>query len=542
MERGVTGTADQTTEHADTTNVDGRPTTFNRHGAIPPVTLGYPDQQSASASDLAFGNSALPLAAPGDLKARADRMEVERLLESGGVTSGQDAIAALDFLLGMSDGERKKIVDRIDDRAFANLLDRLTDDQRVRFTPIVEAAQDPKRRLKLWAAQHTSRARDDLERYRGNFGDGDGTETDQQIAGKERYDRRKSGVDSTEAEVTNETGALMKKRDLSVADVDAMRARKDKELDVEIKHNINLVAETTPRADGSSVQWSKDETAQLDQSLDKLPAEQADGANSVAKYTRRANRNIMDTKGGQYKGNEIDIDDNAHIQPPGRDHVAPVEYAVTHEVGHDVAHDNPAAFAKFEKAAGWHQTDRAALEKQTTPETLEHVSGGVHVGDELVRRDDEGHYNAVDDTAIPSAKETGNDRWNYAAASGQEHFAEVYAMAVETPELLYADYVEHPATRVRELEALVHEQQSDPGKLADTKRQLEHARKAAAQRKQLYDIIRNDVFEMQKHEREAVQRIKQRGANDDQIKTFEQRSERVSTPAQLAGLERELFP
>ncbi|MEP6859960.1 MAG: hypothetical protein ABJE66_05030 [Deltaproteobacteria bacterium] len=414
-------------------------TTFTNHGVVPPVSApvaSFPGSSATSASNLAFGPTGYttPLARPGDLQARADRLQIERLLESGSVSSGQEAIAALDMLLGMAPDERTKVIDQLDDRGFTNLLERLTDDQRARFATLVDAASNPKRRLQLWGAQHTSRARVDLQRYNDNFGEDD-ERTDSQQAAKDRFDRRKIGVDSTEREVTIETASLMKKPDLSVADVDAMRARKDRELDVEMKHNINLVAEGTPRADGSAVQWSGDEVDSLDRSLDKLPGDQADGKSSVATYTRRANRNFMQTRGGQYGTDEIDIYDNAHIQPPGREHVDPVEYSATHEVGHDVAHDHAAAFSKFSKAANWHDTDRATLDKQVgDSEVLEGVSGGVHLGNDLVKRDDDGKYHAVDDTALPNGKEMGADRWKYAASNAQEHFAETYAMAVESPE------------------------------------------------------------------------------------------------------------
>ncbi len=349
--------AGQQTQQSEVAIEDGQSTTFTNAGAIPPVQAST-QPPPATASDLAYGaHSPLPLTTSAGLTASADKIEIERLLKSGSVTSGQDAIAALNSLLQMDHGERVSIVDRLDDRAFANLLDRLTDDQRARFTPIVEAAQDPKRRLKLWAAQHASNARNDLERYDGDFGGGDGSATDAQIAAHEKYQRREAGVESTEHEIATETDALLRKKDLSVADVDAMRARKDRELDVEIKHNVNLVAEERPRADGSAVQWSKDEATQLDQALDNVPRAQSDGEKSVTTFTRRANRQQFETRGGQYQNKQIDIYDHAHDRPPGREQARPVEYAAVHEIGHDAAHDNPEAFQKFETAAGWHQAE-----------------------------------------------------------------------------------------------------------------------------------------------------------------------------------------
>ena len=252
-------TGDQ--EATDDAATGARGTSFSNHGAVPPV-VSLPGTPMMSASDMAFGPAQTytpPLAKQPDLKARADRLEVERLLESGTVSSGQEAIAALDMMLQMPPDERAKVVDKLDDRAFANLLDRLSEDQRARFAPLIDAASDPKRRLKLWGAQHMGRAQVDLDRYRGDFGKEDEDPTDEQAAAKARFDRRKTGVDSTQHEVQTETDALLAKKDLSIADVDAMRARKDRELDVEMKHNINLVAEEKPRADNTQVQWSSSE-------------------------------------------------------------------------------------------------------------------------------------------------------------------------------------------------------------------------------------------------------------------------------------------
>jgi hypothetical protein len=247
----------------------------------------------------------------------------------------------------------------------------------------------------------------------------------------------------------------------------------------------------------------------------------------------------------------------SHLQPPGREQVAPVEYTVAHEVGHDVAADHPGAFKKFAKTAGWHDTTNEELQKEgATPDDLLDARMGTHVGNELVKRDDDGHLHAVDDTALPSFEETGTNRWKYAASNANEHFAELYAMAVETPELLYADYIDHPAARVRELEATVRDQKQALASLppngkehaglaeeiADNTRQLEHARKAKAQREELFSIIRNDVFHADKEQRAAEQRLRQRGATADQLQTFDSKAAQISTPKQMAQLEHEIMP
>jgi hypothetical protein len=529
----------------------GTGTRYTSAGAIPPV-MAFPGTSfGPSASDRAFGTP--PLSSDDDRKKQVGRMDAERLLTSKDVTSGQDAIKALDLLLGQP-GE----IDRLSQRAFDNLIDRLEQDQRARMKPLVDASQDPKRKLALWAAQHKGRARTDLARYQGDFGDpGDANRSDAQQAAQKRYDRRERGVETTEGEVENETKLLLAKGDkLTVKDVDALRERKDAELDVEMKHNINLVAEGTPRDDQtkSRVVWSKDEATQLGASLSKLPDEHVHDENSVEKYVRRANRALLDTRGGQYEHNEISIFDHSHDAIPGRAQASSVEYDVTHEVGHEVETENEEAFAKFQKVAGWETyKDRHALEKKGIADDDIREMGKPHpVGDKIYTKNDDGSYNAADVTAIPSIGESRTDRWKYAATGAKDHWAEVYAMAVETPDLLYSDLIVKPAEHVRELRETLAAQRdairkvgtaSSKGfaltlQLQETEKELIRAEKAVKQRREIYAIIRNDVFHGDKNTHAAIERLKQRGATDDAIKAFEDKAARVSTPQQIAELER----
>src|SRR3569623_792307 len=106
--------ADEVRE-VDRTGVRG--TSFTNRGVVPPPVAGFPDNPMASASDMGFGPATYtpPLARQPDLKARAARLEVQRLLESGSVSSGQEAIGALDLLLQMAPDERMKVVDQLEE-------------------------------------------------------------------------------------------------------------------------------------------------------------------------------------------------------------------------------------------------------------------------------------------------------------------------------------------------------------------------------------------------------------------------------------------
>lgn len=172
---------------------------------------------------------------------------------------------------------------------------------------------------------------------------------------------------------------------------------------------------------------------------------------------------------------------------------------------------------------------------------LDNLQEGAQVGGHVYRRGEKGVVHQVDETAIPTLTETDSRRWEYARSNAQEHFAELYAMAVQTPELLHTDYVARPAETVRRLRALVaeHGRNRSP-KLDSLKRELARAEKLQHQRREIFDIIRNDVFHADRRARAAVERMRGRGIEADVIRSFEERAARLSTAQQVAALEREV--
>jgi hypothetical protein len=127
----------------------------------------------------------------------------------------------------------------------------------------------------------------------------------------------------------------------------------------------------------------------------------------------------------------------------------------------------------------------------------------------------------------------------------------MYVAAVETPDQLYKDYVERPAEKLQTLRNQEREQASAlknadeksrplaKAKLDKTKRELARAEKIVKQRRELFGIIRNDVFGAEKGVAAAVGRLKQKGASADAIRKFSENAARVSTPDQIEALERE---
>ena len=245
----------------------------------------------------------------------AAQTDAKKYLNSKSFNTSEQATHAVMRLSSLPADECAKAVDGLDDATFAKLLDLVPEDQREHFELLVEASQNPERKLAMWSEMHKARAKIDLQRYEGDFGDDD-ARSDTQQAAYAKYQRREKGVESDAAEVDDEVARLRAKEkngSLTVADVDAMRERKDLELSVEMKHNVNLTADKGTHLDGSRVEWEPDEIRHFDHAVDQLPDEQVHGPESVERFHRRANQ-IMVSQSGQYEGDHIDIYDNAATQ------------------------------------------------------------------------------------------------------------------------------------------------------------------------------------------------------------------------------------
>lgn len=548
------------------------------------TTLGFGGFAGIGPGGVQRPPTAPPMTTEEDLQATSDRVTAEKLLTSKNLMTADDAIKGLEILLTVPDEQRTKVIDKLDATAFENLLDRIPETERARFTPLINSSKDPKRKLRLWAAFHKARAANDLHRYDKDLGTED-ERTDAQERNAQAHDRRALGVNQTNAEVDGEVARLLAKDKagtLTIEDVDRMRERKELELTIETEHNLNLNAETIDREDGTQVVWAKEELEQVQAALAQLPDAHIHDAKTFATLTRRATRHFMDTKSGQYNGDSIDIYDRANTHAQDHDGgkrelvgdelrqqhgetVGSVEYTVTHEVGHDVHADHAKAFKKFQEAAGWRTVDVAALHKaglsQDSIDKLDArrrhadtVGGEVVANGKVYEPGGEAEYYERDKSAIPDDK-----GWEYGKTNPKEHFAEVYAKAVQAPESLYSDLVTKPGDAARSARAEVAKRQQAmkaleadtspdaPARLEALQAQLvvltraaEAADKTARQRASEFGVMRNDVFATDKAVAKAAARLRARNVKDDAVRMFEQRATHASTPAQVAQLEREV--
>ncbi len=320
-----------------------------------------------------------------------------------------------------------------------------------------------------------------------------------------------------------------------------MRKRKDLEYGIELEHNVNITAESAARPDGSRVAWSTPELEQVQASLSQIPEDHLHGKKAFERI-ERAQSKKGETKAGEFLGDHINIYDTAMIPITGyskdeprknvpdklrREHgdmVGPLEYTLTHEIGHGLEITNPEAYKKFKTSSGW-----AADGKTGSPE-------------------------------IPTDEETDSRRWAYARGSEQEHFAEVYAKAVHMPHKLHGDLVENPtriATTARAeanhqrnaIAKLKADPSSDKAKVQAMSEQLETlerdataAENTANLRHQQFNTMRNDVFGTDKAVGSAVSRLRSRKVGSAAIAQFEKRAAELSTPDQIAVLEQEVKP
>lgn len=575
------------------------------HGAPPTATSPLPNVRSE------------------DLEARAQKIQAQDLLKSTDLATGEHARQAMEILISIDDEHRGKMLDELDDRAFENLLDRVPDHERERFTKLVAVSHKPERKLRLWAGAHKARAENDIARYKGDAGrdaplykttDDDGAEvweadedekeqieagyTRAQKLNRRRHERRVSAVDTTKREVDVEVARLSKKADkgsLTLADVDELTERKDLEYQIELENNLDLTASGV-NDNGTDVVWSKSELESVRMTLARLPHVRNPDAFETLER-RPYSKNWMDGVGGEtFGGDKISIFNWGTTTEPAFRHggdkremvsddfkqahgdtIGSQEFVVTHEVGHDVAHQGRKALEAMTKAAGWRKVKVDDLRKDGLSEediarldarrANPNEGGGLDIGGELdtyAAIPDSDDYWALPRTAVPAQSEGtpgrhGEDTWLYARVNPAEQFAEIYAKAVHVPEKLHDELVDRPAaaarnaqqqvvdvrTKLEELRAKTNGQTADPQLAVLTRRlaavQEEAALKETAkrQRAEEFRIMREDVFHTDKAVVIALEHLEAKRVSAAKLAEFEKRAAVASTPEQIAYLESE---
>jgi hypothetical protein len=114
--------------------------------------------------------STLPFASEEDLEAQADKGTIERLLKSKGMDASKDATDALRMLLEVDSEHVARVVDGLDDKAFENLLSRISDSDKELLAKLAAGSKNASRKLQLWQVAHIARAENDVQRLKGDAG------------------------------------------------------------------------------------------------------------------------------------------------------------------------------------------------------------------------------------------------------------------------------------------------------------------------------------------------------------------------------------
>ncbi len=516
------------------------------------------------------------------------------LLDDTGITNvvtDGEATRAMNILTSLPPDVQGDAIAGLGDEQFANLLDEVPSARREEFESLVHATKDPKRKLALFGEYHKSMAVNDAERKKGDTGEDEWfwNRTDAQSEAKRRHEARVNAADDTEDEVDEELEFLREKEasgtPITMQDVDDLMERKKTEHDMEMKYNVNITNEEGARKDGSKIVWSKKELDALEASFGQIPESHMAG-NKLLKEVRR--EDVHDGGAGDtHSGGVVKVFDigasvdgtssgfrhdgearelaSPHICRRCGIKITTLDMVVTHEIGHDMHDQNDELFEKYQKIAGWEEQSEGDLEDAGLSEAeikqLEDNREKNYSSRPNIRKNGKiymvdpygGGYLVVDDTAIPESTETANgqDSWGYARSNYKDHFAEHYAKAVHTPEQLHKDLVSSPhAATVAAEQKLAAAQQgvtdagSDPGlaaaaqaKLDEAQRQLDHSRKAEDQRKDQFDLMRNDVFDTDTAQSDAKARLVAKGVSEEKIREFEANAAKASTPEQIKTLE-----
>lgn len=571
----------------------------------------------------------------------ANKGDAEALLTAKDDPTGAKAGHAVELLLQIPADERGKAIDALDDNAFRALLDRVPSEQREHYMGLLAGTKRADRKLHLWKEAHVSRARNDATRQKGDIGADepdveqklDGVDVDESPAKREkatkewhaehdetdnsqhafdvrdakrtveqkgnlaRHERRVERATHTRDEVMDEVGDLYGADGTvpTLAEVDAVIARKEKEYALEQKSGIEF---TNEMQGPNERKWELDELDSVELTLDRLPHDHTrrgdgfkelrragalQGRTSVGGATT-AHKHLIEifdngatefeedgtpreafSHGGQKREGVSDAFDKQHS-----DRIGILEWALTHEVGHDVAARNPVAFEAFKKAAGYSEVTRdEMLADGMTEDEIKAIdptnpgSGGSNPG--LQRRYSArpgGKFEGVDHTGLPYSSATGLDdrkdpqshSWLYSAESADEHFADVYAKAVHKPQQLYHDLVAQPASEAKAARGHVAtllaqitatpETPANADKLARLQaaldastKEMEEKQRAVEQRGGQFKVMREQVFHGDQAASQARSRLGLAGIDERRLKDFDAEAAQLSTPEQIKMLE-----
>lgn len=445
------------------------------------------------------------------------------------------------------------------------------------------AKDSPEGDLDAWASGHVAGVKDEAATRQETAAPKRGAGWIDPEARDARNRRRTRAAEGTRGEVDKEL-ADARQDGVTADEVADIKARKELEARIEMTHGLELTANADEQS--PDARWTLDELKQIEAALAVIPS-------THLRKVERVNRSKKATRsGGMYASDDKDrtlhMYDAAALQGgsdakrsdkiTGRERrsgryqssssMTGVGDVFQHEVGHAVAEDMPETFKKFSDAAGWKRVGEAGLkdlpdaERDALKTARGHKDGKDHdhshdhkakdavsAGGKRYSVDPYSNgYNVRDEGSVPTG-----DGWQYAAAAPEEHFAEVYAKAIQVPETLHADMITGPQAQLTAANAAVSEATQAMRAAASPYDRAAHtaaaerlqaatAQRDAAQamvtsRQKQWTIMREEVFGVT-DARVATEaaNLRRAGADDDAVKAFEAQASKAMTPHQLRTL------
>jgi hypothetical protein len=469
----------------------------------------------------------------------------------------------LDAIQKLPPNQQSEAIEKLSDAQFRELLATPDAEMLGPLVTAMKATKDPARKLELWGAYHKAHATADARRLAS------GTDAES----KRRNDARSNAAKTTGKEVDASIKFLKDARTagtpISLAAVDDLIADKDAEHALEMKYNVNFTNAGGRRANGSEVRWKKDELTAIDRGLSRVPEAHLAGNKNLTEIHREEKTYWDAAKtqvvGGKAEGTKLFIPDEvAHgtsridEKRQGGDvakhgeKLTWAEWVTIHELSHNVVGIHGKEYEEYKKINGWQSyaqnttklsnaekrtldakrangwNNRATVDKDGTTYQVDPGSGGY------VSR----HQGSIPDKGKAVRGDAGfDDPWGYGRIGVHEQFAEHYTRAMHVPEKVYQDLVENPGNDAKAARKALADAKTDADKQA-AKQQLKIAEQTAKVRQDSFNLMRDKVFGTGQAQKAAEARLAKRGVDQKKIDAFKQAAVRVSTPDQIAVLEK----
>jgi hypothetical protein len=481
---------------------------------------------------------------------------------------------ALDALVALPPDAQGRALEALGHEQFSLLLGGMSDKDRRRLRPLIDATHDPSRKLALWGQGHLGESAAEIEEYQTAVAKGP-------RADRGANEDRLAAARGTRGEVANETAFLQAEIErrgvagnpVSEAEVQALIDRKRLERMIERRHAVNLTSDLdgtsdvlSPEKRGSRSTWSQPELEMLNQTLDRLPAAHVRDNPKLHELRREQGRYAQNANGtytavaaadASHAGTVRLFDAGARL---GVKDDRSMESVLVHELGHEVGFASPAEMGTINGSVDWKSHEKGEVDAALAGDPVKAARmtanrfGAETMGARTYSRNID-RYSSFEENAMPRGP-----GWEYSRTSPDEQFAELYLHSVMSPDKVYQDLVTDPERSTKTLEeqhrrladaeawakgneAPMAQRQDLMIQRASALAQLEGARARQAALRQQRRVMREEVFGVddQLIARHVADLRAGAGEGADQTEAeFRREATMLMTPQQLKGLHERL--